>query len=471
MAKNPRRKQQTQLSKKHLDRLHRERRQTRWIIISSAAVIAVVVLVIVYGALYENVLKYKRTVANVNGEKISAEQFRGFTKYYRYSIISSATQTYQFLRMFGNDPSAIQQFAPQLQSYQTQLDAFTAGSSAMDQYVDNLLIRQEAKKRGITVTNDEIEERMKQYLGYFPEGTPTPTQTYMPAPTSTLSPLQISMMQPTPTPTLTVTMVATTTAVVSETTTTPTGSFTATPEATTTPAETPTPTAIPPTLAPTSTPTPYTLEGYQNAYATMVADFNTNYQVPVDVLRLVIEFQMYRERLMKEVLGEVTCSQEQVWAQHILVKDEATAKEVLAKLQSGADWYALAAEYSTDTSNKDKGGDLGWFARGSMVTEFEDAAFALQIGKVSEPVKTQFGYHIIRVLGHENRPLTSTECQTMKDTQFKDWVTKVRGTSDVKIDEFWQTIVPLSPTMPAEIQDVINQINQQSPSGLPQTQP
>lgn len=89
--------------------------------------------------------------------------------------------------------------------------------------------------------------------------------------------------------------------------------------------------------------------------------------------------------------------QEQVEASHILVEDKATAEEVLKKLNDGGDFAKLAKEYSTDASNAENGGSLGYFGKGQMVPEFEEAAFKLKENEISEPVKTEYGYHIIKV--------------------------------------------------------------------------
>ncbi len=86
----------------------------------------------------------------------------------------------------------------------------------------------------------------------------------------------------------------------------------------------------------------------------------------------------------------------QVKASHILVDSKAEAKQIIDKLKSGAKFENLAQKHSNCPSGK-KGGDLGFFGKGQMVKPFEDAAFKLQKGQVSEPVKTQFGYHIIKV--------------------------------------------------------------------------
>ncbi|TLY08639.1 MAG: peptidylprolyl isomerase [Thaumarchaeota archaeon] len=82
---------------------------------------------------------------------------------------------------------------------------------------------------------------------------------------------------------------------------------------------------------------------------------------------------------------------------HILVEKLSVAQELRAKIAKGESFANLAKEYSIDVSKK-RGGDLGFFGRGIMVSEFEKAAFALQKGQVSDVVKTQFGYHIIKRL-------------------------------------------------------------------------
>ncbi|UKL13953.1 peptidylprolyl isomerase [Dissulfurimicrobium hydrothermale] len=112
---------------------------------------------------------------------------------------------------------------------------------------------------------------------------------------------------------------------------------------------------------------------------------------------------------------------EMIKARHILIRPqgnsekawkeaEAKAKDIKKKLEKGADFAQLAKQYSEDPGTKDKGGELGLFPKGRMVPEFEKAAFALKVGEISAPVKTQFGYHIIKV--EEKKP---AETKPLKD--------------------------------------------------------
>jgi parvulin-like peptidyl-prolyl isomerase len=84
-------------------------------------------------------------------------------------------------------------------------------------------------------------------------------------------------------------------------------------------------------------------------------------------------------------------------ASHILVKDKTQAQELKTRIDKGEKFEDLAKEYSMCPSGQN-GGDLGYFGRGQMVKEFEDAAFATPVNSVSEPVQTQFGWHLIKVI-------------------------------------------------------------------------
>lgn len=134
--------------------------------------------------------------------------------------------------------------------------------------------------------------------------------------------------------------------------------------------------------------------------------------VSMDKIREDIEIYLLAEKMIKPSI-DVTeddmktyfeenkdsfDQKEQVKASHILVEDEATAKKVKEELNNGKDFAELAKEYSTDTSNADNGGDLGYFGKGEMAEEFENEAFGMEVNAISEPVKTEFGYHIIKLV-------------------------------------------------------------------------
>ncbi len=422
----------TMLTKKHLARMEREQIQTRWILIGTISTIILVVGLLGFGILNEMVLKPNATIVNVNSDKASLVRFQEEARYARFNLINQYQQTKQMASYFGSDTSTTQYFDNQLAQITAQLDSNTLGQSVLNSIISDLLIRQEAKKRNITVTSAEVDAYIQEQFGYYKNGTPTPAPTFPVEPTSTLSPLQLTLVPPTATPTSAVL-----------TATTPTAVPTATPTLAPTQVLTITPTALP-------TSTPYTVDAFNKNYTDYVKAVKDNANVSEATLRHEFESSLYRTKVQKAILDEMNLShtEEEVWARHILVADEAKAKEVSDRLKAGEDFAKVAEALSTDTASAAKGGDLGWFGKGKMVPEFETAAFAMSIGQISDPVKSQSGYHIIQVLGHENRPLSESDFSTLQQTKFQEWIDGQRQAATVKINDIWVTNVPTVPALP-----------------------
>lgn len=163
--------------------------------------------------------------------------------------------------------------------------------------------------------------------------------------------------------------------------------------------------------------------------------------------------QRYQEKL-KSMPAE-----EEVRARHILVATEAEAKDLMAELKKGTAFDKLAKEKSTDKASGAEGGDLGWFKRTDMVKEFSDAAFALKKGELSEaPVKTQFGYHIIKVEDRRQAPPPAFEelAEQIREDLARETVTgfidQLRSTAKIEkfnIDGTKPEAQPAKPATPA----------------------
>jgi parvulin-like peptidyl-prolyl isomerase len=124
---------------------------------------------------------------------------------------------------------------------------------------------------------------------------------------------------------------------------------------------------------------------------------------------------------------------EQVHARHILVADEETGQEVLARLNDGEDWALLAQEYSQDTGTKDNAGDLDWFPRGMMVPAFEEVVFSLEPDETSDLVQTDFGYHIIQVIEKGIQELDEQTYDLMVQQAFQKWMDEQREAAEMTI--------------------------------------
>ena len=421
------------VTKKHLARLDRERRQTRIITGIAIGVILIVVLGIAYGLLNDTLFLNWRPAVTVNGESRSMHEFQVRVRVARQQLINQYMQYMQLAQMFGLDPSSDPQMSQSLNQITSSLDTpTTVGGQAMQDMVDDLLIRQYAKANGITVTADEVEKAAQAALNYYSSGTPTPTLTPTQLVYATLNATQEALITSTPTPT-------------------------EGPTATLAPSMTPFPTATPnltatktpiPSLTPTAT--PYTLKGYQSQYQTALKNYSTLGLSDTEFRYIFFESGLYRDKVQAKVTADIKHSQEQVWARHILVADEATANNLYNQLTTGkADFATLASTDSIDTNTKSKGGDFGWFGKDSATipSELLTAAFSMKIGETSKPIKTTSGYDILQVLGHEVRPLTDAEYQSAVSSAFTVWLQGQSTKSKVDINSAWVNYVPTTPTI------------------------
>ncbi|MBN1665968.1 MAG: peptidylprolyl isomerase [Anaerolineales bacterium] len=415
------------VNRKHVARIERERQQTRMITIGAIAILSIVLVLVIIGVVNAYIITPNKSVAWVNDEPIKAREYQAQVRLERLFLVNQYYNYQQFAASFG-DQSTQDLFASNLQQILVELTPDLLGQDVLDRFIEDKLIAEEAAERGISVSEAEIDARIaSQYFNYFPDGTPTPTATQVAIPTSTLTPLQLELVPPTPSTALTET----------ETITLELGTE-PTPTAIPVEPEAAEPTAIPPT------PTAYTADAYESNLKDGLSNLRTT-GIPEDEFRAIIKRELLREKLFEMLTADTPRSEEQVWARHILVETEEEAKEVLNRYYAGEDFAALAQELSVDTGSGVEGGDLGWFGRGMMVSEFEEVAFGLEIGEVSLPIESEFGWHVIQVLGHEERPIAANRYNQLRSQAFNEWLETARAEAEIEIAEDWLDLVPTEP--------------------------
>lgn len=148
--------------------------------------------------------------------------------------------------------------------------------------------------------------------------------------------------------------------------------------------------------------------------------------------REMLRQSMISQRAMEAVTGGLQTEAEQVHARHIQVESEEEAQEILAQLQQGADFATLARERSTDLATRENGGDLGWFPRGMVAPELENAAFALQPGEVSDALPLGEGYQLIQLVEREAaRPLPPDMQIELQQAAFERWLAELRAAATI----------------------------------------
>lgn len=396
----------------------REYEQQRIIYIALGIVAAIIVIILAVGYWRTQIAVLDDTIASVNGVALPVRDYQARARYNAQVIYGRASQISDALNQFDPKDSSftsiIQYYQNQLAQEQTRL--LQIPSQSLEDIIDDQLVRQEATKRGIVVSpqdvNSEIEYSIKSSLGY---ARPTQTATAGPSPTNTTTPTSTLTPTSTATPSISPTATATLTQTLTAT----------------------------PTLGPTETPGPTQTPLGPEAYATEEGKLKENVtksRYTFDDYRKIVEITLLRERLNEALGKEIKTTEEQIHARHILVKTLEEAQAVEARLKAGEDFAKIATEVTTDTTGKTNGGDLGWAPRGTYVAEFEDALWKLAPLQISDPVTTTFGVHVIQVLEKDaNHELDKTQLDSKKASALTEWLDKLRADTATVIQRFFDT--------------------------------
>jgi parvulin-like peptidyl-prolyl isomerase len=368
-------KKDVPLTRKQVSRREKERRQRLLLIGLAVGIGCLIAIILGYGVYQEMIAKPAAPVAVVNGVPISTRAYQKRVLWGRLEI-DNGIQRAQVQRSFYDpeeEAALVSFFDEQISNLRLQRD-FLNGESFLDTLIQEELIRQAAAERGIDVSADELDRTIEEGFGYYRD-------------------------QPTPSPS---------------------------------PATTPiTPTSE---ITPTEAPTPMTRAGFEEAYSEYLKDLLDKTGVTEEDYRELLRTGLLRQKLRESVGQEVPTSELQIHARHILVETEEEANAVLELLNQGEDFATVAMEVSQDTSSAELGGDLGWFAQGEMDAAFDEVAFNLAVGEISEAVETRYGFHIILVEERdEDRELDADTLEQRISDAFDVWLLDLQAEAEIEI--------------------------------------
>lgn len=397
----------SRMTRKHRAHARREQTQRRWIIAGTIAVFALALGLVVFGWVKTHWIDPTRPVLTVNGDEVTREQFRGRVRLTQLNLLDQYSYLQQLTAAYSGEtevPSFIQQ---QVVQVQTQLDnPEFLGQQVIDTLTTELLIRQEAARRGIEVTEEELDREIAHNFNFFPEGTPTPL------PQPTLAPTEVPTEGPEPT------------------------------------SEGPTPTGGP-TSTPAPTPTPYTLEAYEADYARTI-EVLAGYEIPEEVFREQIRASLLQQRLQEAFQEEIPRQADQVWHEYLVVDTESEAQDLLARLEEGETWDDLVAGFSEGDAGATNNVDLGWLTQDDLGRrfgeEYAQAVFDTAVGEVGGPLETSIGWQVFLAKGHEVRDMSASEFQRVVQDQFQSWLQSARDEAEIDLADDWASAVPEVPS-------------------------
>ncbi len=415
------------------EREARRQRQLRWGI-GIAAALAVLVLLVF--SVNDYIVKPRKVLASINGTEI---QRRDYWKYRSMTLINQASQYQQFANFVQGDQQTqyLQLAAQARQELDTVWGSTDVDDATLEQMVDGQVFLKNLDSFNLNISEQDVNDYVVRRFG------PSNSALAQPSPSPTLIPERAAWATAT---------AAASTAEALRNAPVPTSAPLPGAPGANPPSSAAIPTNIPGTTVPspaTSVATPVAAStapagtpGAAEAESTAVANFDqfkdatfkTAHMSRKDYDRLIVRPDLAREKVTAAIDAQVGQAAEQVHAAHILVDTEDLARSIHDQVtKPAANFEQVAREQSTDQSTRANGGDLGWFTRVEVVPSFADAAFALQPGQISEPVKSQFGWHVIKVYDHaRNRAMTDEQIDKVKSARVDAWLAERKA--EMKID-------------------------------------
>ncbi|MBA2775932.1 MAG: peptidylprolyl isomerase [Chloroflexia bacterium] len=440
-------------------RRDQEAQYQRMFMLTMIGVVSLVVLILGGGAIYEYAIKPNAVLAEVNGHEIRR---RDYWKYQSVALYSQARQYESFaMQSQGEQQQQFLQFAASFDAQRDDVWGSTeVSSTTLQQMVDDRLFLDGAESLGVTVTDEQAQLYALNQFAPFdaPLVTPQPSPTMIPERARAAT--ETANAQATQQSIALGTMVASPAA----------SPIAGTPRATpvvnnATPQATPvveiaTPVATPvvdvegsPVASSAATPNlEDSLRAAEAEYDIFQNDvFEDANMSEDDYLRLWVRPQLVREQVVHQLSSDVPQTDEQVNAQHILVGTGDLANQLYSQATGGADFGALARSNSTDTTTAATGGQLGWFTRLEVDPALAETAFALESGQISEPIETDYGWQIVRVIEKEtDRPLSEAQYQLATTDAVDSWLETQRAESDISSDHLTTpTVTPAAFAPPA----------------------
>jgi len=397
-----RKRSKRSVSRQRRSRLRREAATEKYLVWGAIALALVVVALITYGIIDQEVLQAREPVAVVYGTPITTAQFQDRVRFERLQLRMQLQQYMQMQQSMAGSGQAqdgtatyIQQAIVGLRNRLAPESALQVGEQALDGLIREELVRQEAEERSISVSPDELQTEIELQFGYDREQANLPVATPPVTETETLT--ETAPVMPTP--------------------------------------------------------TPMTEADFQERYQAFIENNLQPLDVSESQFRSWIKASLLEQRLRDAMMAELPQEADQVKIRFLTVDDEARAQDLLGRLEAGEDFEALADEVEAAEEGFGIGSELQWYPQ-SLLEEVVGAnlgedtverVFTMEAGERIGPIPNPDGtrFSVVEVVGHEERELTESHLSQLAADEFDAWLeARMVGVERMGLEE---EIIPVSP--------------------------